>query len=52
MDYGMKEKNPINNVSFYCKSDITKAVKITKEQVSIRLGGEIHLRKGGPVVVI
>ncbi|XP_015280729.1 PREDICTED: deoxynucleoside triphosphate triphosphohydrolase SAMHD1 [Gekko japonicus] len=34
MDYGMKEKNPINNVRFYCKSDITKAVKITKEQVS------------------
>ncbi|XP_054835873.1 deoxynucleoside triphosphate triphosphohydrolase SAMHD1 [Eublepharis macularius] len=34
MDYGMKEKNPINNVRFYCKSDITQAIKITKEQVS------------------
>ncbi|XP_042319026.1 deoxynucleoside triphosphate triphosphohydrolase SAMHD1 [Sceloporus undulatus] len=34
MDYGMKEKNPVNNVRFYCKSDITKAIKITKEQVS------------------
>nr|XP_056723452.1 deoxynucleoside triphosphate triphosphohydrolase SAMHD1 [Euleptes europaea] len=34
MDYGMKEKNPINNVHFYCKSDITKAFKITKGQVS------------------
>ncbi|XP_056405325.1 deoxynucleoside triphosphate triphosphohydrolase SAMHD1 isoform X2 [Hyla sarda] len=34
MDYGMKEKNPINNVRFYCKSDPLKAIKITKEQVS------------------
>ncbi|XP_048353552.1 deoxynucleoside triphosphate triphosphohydrolase SAMHD1 isoform X2 [Sphaerodactylus townsendi] len=34
MDYGMQEENPINNVHFYCKSDISKAVKITKEQVS------------------
>ncbi|XP_063000921.1 deoxynucleoside triphosphate triphosphohydrolase SAMHD1 [Elgaria multicarinata webbii] len=34
MDYGMKEKNPVNNVNFYCKSDITKAIKITKDQVS------------------
>ncbi|KAJ7331888.1 hypothetical protein JRQ81_014068 [Phrynocephalus forsythii] len=34
MDYGMKEKNPVNNVHFYCKSDINQAVKITKEQVS------------------
>ncbi|KAM9296191.1 deoxynucleoside triphosphate triphosphohydrolase SAMHD1 [Gastrophryne carolinensis] len=34
MDYGMKEQNPINNVRFYCKSDPTKAVKITKDQVS------------------
>ncbi|KAM6458183.1 deoxynucleoside triphosphate triphosphohydrolase SAMHD1 isoform 1-T1 [Liasis olivaceus] len=34
MDYGMKKYNPINNVRFYCKSDITRAVKITKEQVS------------------
>ncbi|XP_020638071.2 deoxynucleoside triphosphate triphosphohydrolase SAMHD1 [Pogona vitticeps] len=34
MDYGMKEKNPVNNVHFYCKSDINHAVKITKEQVS------------------
>ncbi|XP_077191362.1 deoxynucleoside triphosphate triphosphohydrolase SAMHD1 isoform X2 [Paroedura picta] len=34
MNYGMNEENPINNVSFYCKSDITKAIKITKEQVS------------------
>uniref|UniRef100_A0A8D0B4F8 Deoxynucleoside triphosphate triphosphohydrolase SAMHD1 n=1 Tax=Salvator merianae TaxID=96440 RepID=A0A8D0B4F8_SALMN len=34
MDYGMKEENPINNVSFYCKSDFTQAIRITKEQVS------------------
>nr|XP_060628356.1 deoxynucleoside triphosphate triphosphohydrolase SAMHD1 [Anolis sagrei ordinatus] len=34
MDYGMKEKNPINNVRFYCKFDITKAIQISKEQVS------------------
>ncbi|KAG9332591.1 hypothetical protein JZ751_014689 [Albula glossodonta] len=34
MDYGMKEKNPINNVRFYCKNDPTKAIKIRKNQVS------------------
>ncbi|XP_071968325.1 deoxynucleoside triphosphate triphosphohydrolase SAMHD1 [Engystomops pustulosus] len=34
MDYGMKEQNPVNNVRFYCKSDLTKAIKITKDQVS------------------
>ncbi|XP_070600999.1 deoxynucleoside triphosphate triphosphohydrolase SAMHD1 isoform X2 [Erythrolamprus reginae] len=34
MDYGMKKKNPINSVHFYCKQDITQAVKITREQVS------------------
>ncbi|XP_075703066.1 deoxynucleoside triphosphate triphosphohydrolase SAMHD1-like [Rhinoderma darwinii] len=34
MDYGMKEQNPINNVRFYCKTDLTKAIKITKDQVS------------------
>ncbi|XP_073415473.1 deoxynucleoside triphosphate triphosphohydrolase SAMHD1 isoform X1 [Dendrobates tinctorius] len=34
MDYGMQEQNPINNVRFYCKSDLTKAIKITKDQVS------------------
>uniref|UniRef100_A0A9J7ZQB1 Deoxynucleoside triphosphate triphosphohydrolase SAMHD1 n=1 Tax=Cyprinus carpio carpio TaxID=630221 RepID=A0A9J7ZQB1_CYPCA len=32
MDYGMKEKNPINNVHFYCKNDPTKAIKIRKKQ--------------------
>ncbi|XP_010189202.1 PREDICTED: deoxynucleoside triphosphate triphosphohydrolase SAMHD1, partial [Mesitornis unicolor] len=34
MDYGMKEKNPIDNVLFYCKADPSKAVRIVKEQVS------------------
>ncbi|XP_019368628.1 PREDICTED: deoxynucleoside triphosphate triphosphohydrolase SAMHD1 isoform X2 [Gavialis gangeticus] len=34
MDYGMKEQNPIDNVRFYCKSDPSQAIKITKEQVS------------------
>ncbi|XP_040290956.1 deoxynucleoside triphosphate triphosphohydrolase SAMHD1-like [Bufo bufo] len=34
MDYGMKEQNPINNMRFYCKTDLTKAIKITKDQVS------------------
>lgn len=33
MDYGMKEKNPINNVRFYCKNDLTKAIQIRKNQV-------------------
>lgn len=33
MDYGMKDKNPINNVHFYCKNDPTKAIKIRKKQV-------------------
>ncbi|KAI4892675.1 hypothetical protein NFI96_028024, partial [Prochilodus magdalenae] len=34
MDYGMKEKNPINSVHFYCKNDPNKAIKIRKNQVS------------------
>ncbi|XP_061591983.1 deoxynucleoside triphosphate triphosphohydrolase SAMHD1 [Cololabis saira] len=34
MDYGMKEKNPINNVRFYCKKDLSKAIQIRKNQVS------------------
>ncbi|XP_041713053.2 deoxynucleoside triphosphate triphosphohydrolase SAMHD1 [Coregonus clupeaformis] len=34
MDWGMKEKNPINNVGFYCKNTPTKANRIFKNQVS------------------
>lgn len=33
MDYGMKEKNPVNNVRFYCKNDLNKAIMIRKNQV-------------------
>ena len=29
----MKEKNPINSVRFYCKSDPYKAIQIRKNQV-------------------
>uniref|UniRef100_A0A8C9CXY9 Deoxynucleoside triphosphate triphosphohydrolase SAMHD1 n=1 Tax=Panthera leo TaxID=9689 RepID=A0A8C9CXY9_PANLE len=34
MDYGMEDKNPIDHVRFYCKSDLSKAVRITKDQDS------------------
>lgn len=34
MDYGMEDKNPIDNVHFYCKADLNKAIKINKEQAS------------------
>lgn len=33
-DYGMKEKDPISNVRFYCKDDPTKPIRIRKNQVS------------------
>lgn len=34
MDYGMEDKNPIDNVYFYCKSNLNQPVKIVKDQVS------------------
>uniref|UniRef100_A0A0D9RC48 Deoxynucleoside triphosphate triphosphohydrolase SAMHD1 n=1 Tax=Chlorocebus sabaeus TaxID=60711 RepID=A0A0D9RC48_CHLSB len=34
MDYGMQENNPIDHVSFYCKTDPNRAIRITKNQVS------------------
>ncbi|XP_057558788.1 deoxynucleoside triphosphate triphosphohydrolase SAMHD1 isoform X2 [Hippopotamus amphibius kiboko] len=34
MDYGMGDKNPIDYVRFYGKTDVSKAVMITKNQVS------------------
>ena len=34
MDSGMKDKNSIDYVCFYCKSDLSKAVMITRNQVS------------------
>ncbi|MEJ1278997.1 SAM domain and HD domain 1 [Cricetulus griseus] len=32
MDYGMKDKNPIDHVHFYCKNNTKHAVKISKDQ--------------------
>ncbi|XP_004466661.1 deoxynucleoside triphosphate triphosphohydrolase SAMHD1 [Dasypus novemcinctus] len=34
MNYGMEDKNPIDHVRFYCKGNLNKAIKITKNQVS------------------
>ncbi|XP_020327848.1 deoxynucleoside triphosphate triphosphohydrolase SAMHD1 isoform X2 [Oncorhynchus kisutch] len=34
MDWGMKEKNPINNMRFYCKNTPTKTTRISRDQVS------------------
>ncbi|XP_078251978.1 deoxynucleoside triphosphate triphosphohydrolase SAMHD1-like [Rhinoraja longicauda] len=34
MDYGMKGKNPINKMRFYCKNNPNVAIKISKDQVS------------------
>ncbi|XP_072099898.1 deoxynucleoside triphosphate triphosphohydrolase SAMHD1-like [Mobula birostris] len=34
MDYGMKGKNPVNKVRFYCKNNPNETVKINKKQVS------------------
>ncbi|KAF4023613.1 hypothetical protein G4228_015186 [Cervus hanglu yarkandensis] len=39
MDYGMEDKNPIDHVRFYCKSDLSKAIIITRDQVSQFLPG-------------
>ncbi|XP_060772802.1 deoxynucleoside triphosphate triphosphohydrolase SAMHD1-like isoform X2 [Neoarius graeffei] len=37
IDYGMKDKNPMDNVYFYRKTDPTEAIEIPKEEVSILL---------------
>ncbi|XP_024415406.1 deoxynucleoside triphosphate triphosphohydrolase SAMHD1 [Desmodus rotundus] len=37
MDYGMKDKNPIDHVHFYSKTDYSQAKKITKNEVSCLL---------------
>ncbi|XP_067651408.1 deoxynucleoside triphosphate triphosphohydrolase SAMHD1-like [Haliotis asinina] len=34
LDYGMKDKNPIENVRFYNKSDPNRAVEVRKSEVS------------------
>lgn len=33
-DYGMKSEDPIKHMGFYGKEDPTKAVKLTRDQVS------------------
>ena len=38
MDYGMEDKNPIDHVRFYCKSDLSEAVMITRNQVTTYSG--------------
>ncbi|CAC5371035.1 SAMHD1 [Mytilus coruscus] len=37
LDYGSKSKNPMSNVRFYNKRDVTKPVRIDKNQVSLML---------------
>lgn len=39
LDYGMKAENPIKNVRFYNKNDVTKAVSLDKQHVSLMLPG-------------
>ncbi|XP_052539488.1 deoxynucleoside triphosphate triphosphohydrolase SAMHD1 isoform X2 [Tympanuchus pallidicinctus] len=58
MDYGMKDQNPIDNVLFYCKADPSKAIKISKEQVSRLLPGtfseqviRVYCKHQDPVIV-
>ena len=34
LDYGMKEKNPIDNVRFYMKDNPNEPIKVRKDQVS------------------
>uniref|UniRef100_A0A8C5L0U9 Deoxynucleoside triphosphate triphosphohydrolase SAMHD1 n=1 Tax=Jaculus jaculus TaxID=51337 RepID=A0A8C5L0U9_JACJA len=36
MSYGMKDKNPIDHVHFYCKADLSTAIMISKDQVRKR----------------
>ncbi|XP_060931440.1 deoxynucleoside triphosphate triphosphohydrolase SAMHD1-like [Limanda limanda] len=42
LDYGMKDKNPINKVRFYCKDDPTKAFQIREDQVSNLLPAQFN----------
>ncbi|XP_046786577.1 deoxynucleoside triphosphate triphosphohydrolase SAMHD1 isoform X2 [Gallus gallus] len=58
MDYGMKDQNPIDNVLFYCKADPSKAIKISKEQVSRLLPGtfseqviRVYCKRQDPIIV-
>ncbi|XP_031461482.1 deoxynucleoside triphosphate triphosphohydrolase SAMHD1 [Phasianus colchicus] len=59
MDYGMKDQNPIDNVLFYCKADPSKAIRISKEQVSRLLPGtfseqviRVYCKHQDPVIVL
>ncbi|CAL8259778.1 unnamed protein product [Gadus morhua 'NCC'] len=42
MNYGLKEKNPIDHVRFYRKSDLTKAFEIPSGQVSTLIPGHFQ----------
>ncbi len=33
LDYGMKDKNPVDNVRFYLKSNPEVAIRVSKKQV-------------------
>uniref|UniRef100_A0A3B3WS15 HD domain-containing protein n=1 Tax=Poecilia mexicana TaxID=48701 RepID=A0A3B3WS15_9TELE len=44
LDYGKKEKDPIEEVHFYRKSDPNKAITLTREEVSYLLPGNFEER--------
>uniref|UniRef100_A0A3B3U3A5 Deoxynucleoside triphosphate triphosphohydrolase SAMHD1-like n=1 Tax=Poecilia latipinna TaxID=48699 RepID=A0A3B3U3A5_9TELE len=44
LDYGKKEKDPIEEVRFYRKSDPNKAITLTREEVSYLLPGNFEER--------
>lgn len=37
LNYGMKDKNPIDEVRFYKKDDLDKATKIYKREVGVNV---------------
>lgn len=37
MDYGMKNKNPMDHTHFYSKADYTHAKKIDKKEVTTKV---------------
>ena len=41
-DYGMKNKNPIDHVRFYRKSDPDTAIKIGKDEASMIMPSAFH----------
>ena len=46
LDYGMKEKNPIDNVRFYMKDNPNEPIKVRKDQVSRPTKGAFNQRCG------